>query len=361
VLLEAAVVRYEVLGARLHPRRPDLTLPIGWRSRARLAAIERAQSVNVAVYSGYQPFVGSGFDLGAWSFAVDLEKGKSDAGVRRPPKPVDLGVLRDRVLAAVRHTGIDGLSVGDSLFVDGDKVDALPIQPHGAHTRPVGYLAPAVVRQYADTVSTAYRHYHRIQVTAWGGEIVLSIFLAFRIVRGRLYAEANYRLLPPVEHRWHEIDRLRPAPTVGQALKLAGRAVLDLPRALALAVPVLLREAYCVWVKDPLEQSATKAAIRDGAVVDRGTRLTVRSRGASREYWRHFQRLDREMYAKLVEPAILDTVVTVLDESDVDTSDLVERQDMILNQGVLMTGGALRAESLAVGRGAEVTSRSRRE
>jgi hypothetical protein len=164
-----------------------------------------------------------------------------------------------------------------------------------------------------------------------------------------------------VEHRWHEIDRLRPAPTVGQALKLAGRAVLDLPRALALAVPVLLREAYCVWVKDPLEQSATKAAIRDGAVVDRGTRLTVRSRGASREYWRHFQRLDREMYAKLVEPAILDTVVTVLDESDVDTSDLVERQDMILNQGVLMTGGALRAESLAVGRGAEVTSRSRRE
>jgi hypothetical protein len=62
------------------------------------------------------------------------------------------------------------------------------------------------------------------------------------------------------------------------------------------------------------------------------------------------------MCVKLLEQAILDTMVTVLDECDVDTSALVERQGRILNQGVLMTGGSLQAEFLAVGRDARVSA-----
>jgi hypothetical protein len=354
VLLVAAVVHYEVLATRLHPRRPDLRLPTDARLRKRLADIERAQATNVTVYSGYAPFAGSGVDIGAWSFGVDLEKGKPELEGRRTPKPVDLAVLRERVLTAVLATGIPGLSIRDVLHVDGDKADTVPVQPHGGHTRPVGYVDPALVATYADTDSPACRHYHRIQITTWGGEMVLSAFLRFRILRGRLYAEANYCFLPPVDHSWHKVDRLRTTPAVEQAARLAGRAVLEAPGALIGAVPRLLAEAWRVWVKQPLEEWVTKAAFRDGVVVDYGTLLTVRERGASGAYWRHFQKLDREMYVKLLEPAIFDTVVAVLDESDVDTSDLVERQNTILNQGILMTGGSLRAESLAVGREARV-------
>jgi hypothetical protein len=215
-----------------------------------------------------------------------------------------------------------------------------------------------VVRQYVDTTSPACRHYHRIQVTAWGGEIVLSIFVRFRVVRDRLYAEATYCYLPPVSHPWRVIDRLRPTPTVGQALKLTGRALRDVLPALAYAIPRTLGEAWVVCVKDPLNRAADKAAARDGTVVDYGALLTVRQRGAAKDFRRYFQKLDHEMCVKLLEQAILDTVVTVLDECDVDTSDLVERQGTILNQGVLMTGGSLQAESLAVGRDARVSAAS---
>jgi hypothetical protein len=55
-----------------------------------------------------------------------------------------------------------------------------------------------------------------------------------------------------------------------------------------------------------------------------------------------------------MERQVLDSIVTFLDARGVETSELVERQTTILNQGVLVSGGSLVAGQLAVGRGAKV-------
>ena len=60
------------------------------------------------------------------------------------------------------------------------------------------------------------------------------------------------------------------------------------------------------------------------------------------------------MYEKYMERQVLDSIVTFLDARGIDTSELVERQTTILNQGVLVSGGSLVAGQLAVGRGAKV-------
>jgi hypothetical protein len=44
-----------------------------------------------------------------------------------------------------------------------------------------------------------------------------------------------------------------------------------------------------------------------------------------------------------------------LDAHGIDTSDLEERQTAVLNNGVIVTGGELRAQSLAVGQQARGT------
>jgi hypothetical protein len=72
----------------------------------------------------------------------------------------------------------------------------------------------------------------------------------------------------------------------------------------------------------------------------------------SPNYRRYFQRLDREMYVKTLEQRLLDAIIQFLDEHNVDVSDLVERQTTILNNGVMLSGGTIQAESLAVGTGA---------
>lgn len=357
VLLEGAFVRFEVLAARLSSRRPDPRLPVSPRLQARLADIEAAQAVNVTVYSGYGPFVGSGLDLGAWSFAVDLGKGKEVVGVRRTPKPLDLGALRGRVAAAALATGIDRVSVTDVLHVSGQHLGDVPIQPGGPLSRPLGYVDPAVVREYVDRPTPTCRHFQRIQVVAWGGEMVLSIFLRFTVVGGRLYAEATYTFMPPVTHLWHVVDHLTPVPTPLQALQLVARSLLNTVVAVFTAAPMLLLDGWRVGIREPLERWEERIAIRDGTTVNYGTLTTVRQRGASGAEFRHFQKLDREMYVKLLERSILDTVVAVMDECDIDTSDLVERKSTILNEGVLITGGTLQAGSLAVGRGAKIARR----
>ena len=49
--------------------------------------------------------------------------------------------------------------------------------------------------------------------------------------------------------------------------------------------------------------------------------------------------------------------MSFLDEHDIDTGDLVERQTTILNQGVLVTGrGTLTAQSVAAGSNARAQS-----
>jgi hypothetical protein len=55
----------------------------------------------------------------------------------------------------------------------------------------------------------------------------------------------------------------------------------------------------------------------------------------------------------MLEHAILDGIITFLDEHQIDTSGLRERQTMILNSGIIVQGGDVKAESLAVGAGAQ--------
>jgi hypothetical protein len=366
VLLELCVVRVEVLSARMNPRTPRLRLPEDQALKMRLDEIARAQSTNVTVYSGYDPFVGSGLDASSWSVAVDLDKGKEEFGKRRTPKAVELRALRERVTTTVVDSRIEGLAVEDVLHVSGDVVHDsatevgehgdVPILPGGPLTRPVGRLDPGVVRRFGDLASERWRHYQRIQITAWGGEVVMSVFVRFSVVGSRLYAEANYRVLMPVKHEWRRVDELTRVPTGAQILDLLGHAGWSTLPALILAGPRLAGEAWRRWVQEPFQDRRERTALADGAVVDYGTLLTVRQRGGARTSSRHFQRLDWEMWTKLLDRAILDTLVAVLDENDVDTSDLVDRQTALLNHGVLVTaGGSFQAQSVATSGGKVVT------
>jgi len=359
VLVEAAVVRFDILAGRLRPGAPYPELRTSDRLGRRLAGIAAAESRNVAVYNAYDPFVGSGAQVGAWSFVIDLAKGKEELGTRQEPRHVELAELRARVTGAVRATGIDNLRVDDVLHVSHHAVARLPLQRDRAG-RPAGIADPAAIRGLVAEESDSRRLYQRIQVTAWDGEIVLTVFLRLAEVRNRLYAEATYLLLSPVEHAWHVVDEVDPAPMPVETLRLvAGSACRALP-ALVSAAPRLLADAWHTWVWQPLKRWEERVAAREGGVLDCGTGITVRQRGASTTFWRYFQRLDQERYLKVVERSVLDTLTVHLDEHGVDTSELVERQTTILNQGVLMSGGTLQAESLAVGRGARIGRARRR-
>jgi hypothetical protein len=63
--------------------------------------------------------------------------------------------------------------------------------------------------------------------------------------------------------------------------------------------------------------------------------------------------MDGDLFNKALEREVLDALIVFLDEHGVDTSDLKERQTTILNSGVIVHGGDVRADSLAVGAGSQ--------
>jgi hypothetical protein len=105
-----------------------------------------------------------------------------------------------------------------------------------------------------------------------------------------------------------------------------------------------------------LAEASTRRAIRENLTFDYGATTSVRQAGTSDKYRLYFQRLDKEMYLKIVERRLLDEIIAFLEGKHIDTSDLKERSNVIYNSGVIVSGGSVSAESMAVGHHARATA-----
>jgi hypothetical protein len=97
----------------------------------------------------------------------------------------------------------------------------------------------------------------------------------------------------------------------------------------------------------------------DDVTYDWGAVTSLRADLAKTTFSNFFQKSDSDYYLKVVERKILDGMITFLDMHGIDTSDIQDRQAVILNNGILVQGGDLRADSLAVGPGARAKTESK--
>ena len=89
---------------------------------------------------------------------------------------------------------------------------------------------------------------------------------------------------------------------------------------------------------------------------DYGALLSVREAAAASGWQRYFQVLDDARYVKVIEQRIFRSLVEFLDEHDIDTSGLVARSEMLVNNGVMVTGGGtVNAQAVAAGANAQAT------
>jgi hypothetical protein len=181
-----------------------------------------------------------------------------------------------------------------------------------------------------------------------GGELVLSIFLRFSLIEHSLFAEASYFLLPPVEDALHEVDELHTRPTWSDRGHLALEALVLAPFALALA-PFRVIDVAAGPVRRRLKRRGVRKEVRRNAAFNHGARTTVRQSAQSQNYRQYFQKLDRELFVKVIERELFDSIVAFLDEHDIDTAELKQRETTVLNNGVIVSGGTIQAESMAVG------------
>ena len=354
VFVESAVNRYEVLAARLLRNRFDPAAPQApmTRRQARLLReLQENERGNVTVYSGFSPFVGCGLDQGGWSFALNARKGRRELHETLEPIPFEVEDLHDEVVSALRALDLPQLRIEDRLYVNGQDIrDDRRFLPD-PFARPGAWADSETLHRFLRAPTQRVRHYTCIQVVDWQGELVLSIFFRSTKVGGNLFVEASYFLLPPLREEYHRIDNLRATPDLAGAAELAIKAAVGTIPVVVMApfhVLAHLTSGLTRWQ----ERRSIRHTIRANPSFDYGATTSIRQSGMSPNYRRYFQRLDREMYVKIAEQRLLDAIIQFLDEHNVDVSELVERQTTILNNGVMLSGGSIQAESLAVGTGA---------
>jgi hypothetical protein len=332
------------------------------RQGKKLQDLNEAQDGNLIVYSGYSPFVGSGFDIGGWSFALNLQKGVDKNGEKLQPKDFELGEIYDYLRAQIKGLDLENTSIDEKVFVSGHEVRNDKRFLSHPFSKPYAVVSKEVVDQVRDNPTQSVRYYQCVRTLQFSGDIVLSIYLRLWKVGQSLFIESSYYVLPPIDKKYRKVDEYAPRPA---NLQTWLRRIWVFPVSYIITPFVLLRSLFTFLYEilypmaKWLVQLTFKLLIREVPMYDYGIKTSIREMVSSNKYDQFFQKLDTEMYLKVVERQILDSLIDFLKSHNIDTSELKEREASILNHGLIMYGGSIRAETLAIGKKASAKSTTR--
>lgn len=353
---------------------PDANAPVPAREPAtgpHLPPSAAGRPGNLVVYSGYRPFVGSGDEISSWGLDLRLRP-DPDA------TPTVKGVLgTDELLTSLSADlarldgpshGVPLLTVEERVYVDGRELDGP--EPFGRSTfwpaladgksarsragRPVDRLPAPVVAAARGRTDGPVRHCLCVQVASWDADVVLSVHLQAAVVTKTLHVNSTTSVLAPVREQFRQADHLTSRHRDEQTARLAS-AALGAARA-ASAQPLgrparhLLREQ-----RAQRTEALRRELIEHDRRYDFGARLSLRELASSGLYGNYFQRVDVQRIGRQIELCVLSCLGRLLEQYGLDTSELEERRNVILNNGVIMTGGSLHG-AVAAGAGATATA-----
>jgi hypothetical protein len=312
---------------------------------------------NLVVYRGFTPFVGAGFDLGGWSFVTFVDRPKVE-GAKTSVQSFDIPELYVALDARLESVRLSNMNCRDYFFVRGVDIKGDPDILGDLADRPRKVLSAALATIDADEQDTRIRQYKCLQLVDWGGEVIISYFLRCALQGNMLLVEMKRYVLPPVADAQRSVDALRPdsiTVRIGHAI-----AAIVAGPVMTVVAPFIVLGLASAGLGRMLTSEAKQAKRRreraeNDPAYDFGAETTLRAMYAQNRYLHYFQKSDGEFGNKLIERKILHEVETFLDARGIDTSDIRERQTTILNSGILVQGGDVKAEALAVGDNAKAS------
>jgi hypothetical protein len=351
VLAEEVISRFQIVAKSLLKGNYDPQIGEHGASPSQqvLQGIDLSQKANIFVYKGFSPFVGAGIDIGGWSFALSITRGKDHPDSAAAPQDFAVTELYRNVEQALSLLNLREITLSDRVYVNGSDLRGdrrfLP-DPYGS---PKTHLGQDELQQLAEHPEIRARYFKVVQVVAWEGEIIVSIFLRFQKIGNSLYAEANYFLLPPLKESFHRVDAMHKSASFHQVSQVVFLALIKSfflwSFVSLLLIGSLVRKLFVFFTN-----RRRRKEIYEDQTFNYGADNSLRQSAATGSYQRYFQKLDKEMCAKIIERQVLDSIIDFLDERGIDTSELRERQTTILNHGVIVSsGGTLRTGAMAVG------------
>lgn len=301
-------------------------MPHSTRWMSRLREVGTWDTGNVMVSRDFAPFPGYGKPAGSWSYTIATDDPKKDADTTRP---FAIHELYDHVSTAVQDLHLHGVSVENRLFVNGKDLRtelgtamAATLLPDPRRA-PAARVAERLLRDLRQEQSGRARPYLVLHVSGWEGELVATQFLRFYLSphRDMLFVENSVSVLAGVHASYRSVDTLLDHPTFLQSaeiiLSALPRTILMLPGSYkAVSGAIMHAFAFKTWRQ--------LWAIRV-QTFNYGASMSLRQAASDRRYHRYFQKVDVEMYNKMVASRVLNSLIEFLDQHNIDTSKLSDQ------------------------------------
>ena len=307
---------------------------------------------NVVISGGYGPFLGAGNEIDSWSFLVDLSEPENAA---RPVIEVEPKILHEKIRRRFGALALPGLTIFDKVFVHGADVNFLPhLRRLGRYAKPIQLLNDDYIKSILGNTDERERHYRVIHIPVWNNQMALSMYYRFVRMKTNLFVEAQFFLLPPIREKFRKLAELPLVPSMSEYFN-------DFSRSLAWATVswagVLFRAAVYIsggFLSDVFKQGRLQKEVESTRMYNYGWKNSLREQWASDSYERYFQMMDRNFSQKTLTSEFLSCLQEHLKSCNVSVAQFQKASTKIINEGILISGGEVKADSLAIGRGANV-------
>jgi hypothetical protein len=290
---------------------------------------------NVVLFRGESsPFVGSGVQLDSWHLTLDISKGavpRHDRG-GAPGTPDDItgADLQEALLATMPQRISPRPASGNRLYVRGGSnalsvplfrvgpTEADPIEAVNFR-RPVNRVPEEQVRQYLNEPSEAARAYTYFQHSAWGGQVLVTLFVRAFVSNQTLFVEGLVYALRPLQSSFYAVRGL-PVDGRSEVTSLLQAAV---PEALSLlfTAPTRLLNSVFSGRARQAQWQASEAEIEHRRDIDFGALSSLREQVANYNLADPFAAMDERMYYQIFNRRALECIGLFLEDKHVEMSE----------------------------------------
>jgi hypothetical protein len=305
---------------------------------------------NVIISGNYSPFIGYGNDLDSWSFTINFKKPSSNS---ESTSKISIEEISNCISNEIKRN-IHNALITDKIFVNGKDIRHNSLFMSSVMSEPIVNVSQDIVNKYITNSDTNIRHYRHIEIPMWNSQVSLSIFLRFTIQGDQLFFEARYFLLPPIKSNLMILDDALSRTGFSYYRNLAIQSLFKslfywisgfiLLLTWFSNIQIAISEAIFGNVEDKIK--------RKSETYNYGRNISIREFLSGNTYHRYFQMLDKDQGYKISQYIITNTIIDYLELKGISTEDIKQRQTTIINSGVIVNGGTVKAEQMSVGLGA---------
>jgi hypothetical protein len=337
---------------------------------------EEAKAQNVVVFGDYYPFLGAGDKTKNWNFVVDsTKKNKIATLAENLSSKIEISEIYNQVYDSISKKNLPNISLRYILFADGNELDKSEFLLSNHKSDPVISLDENLIFvEGHKSIYNEYRTYIKIEYLDKVRTTLFSTFLRFSMTGDELFGECNFHVLPPIDENKYNIDRISKNDIyfmlkfgfVSLSMILLAISMMSEPYLAYVAfialfalilMPMLVISLY--YIKDYLYKITTKERVERGEPHNYGKIKTFREMIAKRDYKNYYSAQDIIMIQNSIEQTVINSIADLLDAKGIDSSILREDVMTFVNQGIMMFGGKLQAENIAVGASSKIINQIR--